>query len=559
MGKKSGAARVGVKTVRTSGRKAATETAARAVEPTSTPAAAAGAPPVLLSYQQAWVKDRASVAVWEKSRRIGASWCDASDSVLEAAAEDGQDVLYIGYSEDMTREYIDDCGMWARAFNFAASELREVMFDDVSEKGDIRQIKAFRIDFASGFKILALSSRPRSIRGKQGKVTIDEAAYHDDLPGLLKAALAMLIWGGRVRILSSHNGEDNPFNLLCKDVRAGKLRYSLHRTTFGDAVDAGLYDRAKLVLGKRFGYEDEDWNFVAFASREQWVEHMRGNYGDSAAEELDCIPAMGSGVYIPRTIVERASRAECRVIRWAKPPEWMFSDRRLEETDAWIADVLKPAVDALDSSKRHVKGRDFGRSGDLSVDSILEQYDAGRWRAALTLELRGLPFDVQEKIDTWLLENLPHFHHGKYDARGNGQQLAEAALLKYGPARIECVMASSKWYAENFPPYKAALEDQSCLVAKDEDEITDHRRIVLKSGYPTMDDGRDKGSDGKQRHGDRAIARVLSWAATRTEGEPPAGESIAPPADFGLPAAMRERRRPRMGLIGRINAPRRAA
>ena len=27
-------------------------------------------------------------------------------------------------------------------------------------------------------------------RGKQGKVTIDEAAFHDDLPGLMKAAMA---------------------------------------------------------------------------------------------------------------------------------------------------------------------------------------------------------------------------------------------------------------------------------------------------------------------------------------------------------------------------------
>ena len=154
------------------------------------------APVVLLPYQQRWVSDPADVAVWEKSRRIGASWCDASDSVLTAAPADGMDVLYIGYSEDMTREYIDDCAMWSRAFNRAAGEMEEVMFDDTDEAGDIRQIKAFRIDYASGFKILALSSRPRSIRGKQGKVTIDEAAFYDDLPALLKAALAMLIWGG---------------------------------------------------------------------------------------------------------------------------------------------------------------------------------------------------------------------------------------------------------------------------------------------------------------------------------------------------------------------------
>lgn len=493
------------------------------------------APAVLLSYQQAWVADQADVVLWEKSRRIGASWCDASDAVLTASAKDGMDALYIGYSQDMAREYIDDCAMWARAFNRAAGELQEVMFDDTDDQGDIRQIKAYRIDFASGRKVLALSSRPRSIRGKQGKVTIDEAAFHDDLPGLIKAAMAMLIWGGRVCILSSHNGEDNPFNLLLKDVRAGKLPYSLHSTTFTQALESGLYERVKLILGDR----------LKQSTRAEWEAAIRANYSDNAAEELDCIPRMGSGVYIPRTLVERCQRDGLTVLRLAKPAEWMFNDRRLEEADIWIGDVLKPAIDAL-ANVRSVLGRDFGRSGDLSIESVLQETSAGHWKAALTVELRRIPFDVQEKINLYLLANLPLFHHAKYDARGNGQQLAETALLKYGPARIECVMATPMWYAANFPPYKAALEDQSIEIPKGEDEIADHRRVILKNGYPTMDAGKDKGSDGEQRHGDRAIARVLAWAATRQEGQPAAGESVDADADTMLPERMATRRRATM-------------
>ena len=45
--------------------------------------------------------------------------------------------------------------------------------------GETRDIKAFRIDFASGYSIVALSSRPRSLRGMQGKVRIDEAAFEE--------------------------------------------------------------------------------------------------------------------------------------------------------------------------------------------------------------------------------------------------------------------------------------------------------------------------------------------------------------------------------------------
>ncbi len=509
------------------------------------PAQAQGdAPPVLLAYQQKWVGDPAEVAVWEKSRRIGASWCDASDSALTAGAEadaGGMDVLYIGYSEDMTREYLEDCAMWLRAFSLAAGAVQETIFHDIDANGETKEIKAFRIDCASGFKILGLSSRPRSLRGKQGKVTIDEAAFHDDFPGLMKAALAMMIWGGRIRVLSTHNGEENAFNLLVKDIQAGKLPYALHHTDFRQALDAGLFERVRLVMGKRLKEK----------TREEWEAKVRAFYGEGAAEELDCIASMGGGVYIPRPIIERCQRGAelCRVISWSKPAQWMFNDARLAETDEWIRDVLKPAVDTLLSAEaRHVKGRDFARSGDLSVDRILEDLGAGRWRAALTLELRNLPFDVQEKIDEWLLENVPHLHHAKYDARGNGQQLAEKALLKYGPARVECVMASAKWYAEHFPSYKGALESQFCELPMGEDELTDHRRVVLKGGYPTMDEGKDKGTDKQQRHGDRAIASVLAWAATQAEGQPPAGASLDAPPEHGLPAAMAGRRRLTMGF-----------
>jgi phage FluMu gp28-like protein len=343
-----------------------------------------------------------------------------------------------------------------------------------------------------------------------------------------------------VRILSSHNGEDRSFNLLCKEVEAGKLPYSLHTTTFTQALDAGLFDRVKLVMGKR----------LKETTREQWEARVREQYGADAAEELDCIPSMGSGVYIPRTLVERAQVKDeklCTVLRLVKPAEWTLNDKRLEEAERWIADVLKPAVDAL-PNVRSVLGRDFGRSGDLSIEGVLQEVEPLKWRATLTLELRRIPFDVQEKINLWLLENLPLFQHAKYDARGNGQQLAETALQNYGPARVECVMASPSWYAANFPPYKAALEDRSVELPRGEDEIADHRRVILRNGYPAMDDGKDKGSDGEQRHGDRAIARVLAWAATRAEGQPPAGESVEPALELWLPESMRERRRPTMGF-----------
>ncbi len=472
---------------------------------------------MLLPYQQTWVADQSDVAIWKKSRRIGASWCDASDSVLTAAAAEGMDVLYIGYSEDMTREYIDDCAMWASAFNRAAGAMEEGMFDDTLENGDIRQIKAFRIDFASRSKILALSSRPRSIRGKQGKVVIDEAAFHDDLPGLIKAAMAMLIWGGRVRILSTHNGEENPFNVLCREIEAGKLPYTVHHTTFAEALAAGLYERVKLVMGGRLKEK----------TRAEWEARVRENYGSDASEELDCIPKMGSGVYIPRMLVERCMVDGIPILRFQKPPEWVHDNNRKAETEIWIRDNLKPVMDAIPTTRRTAMGQDFGRSGDLSdIWPLQEEENKKAWRTCFLLELRNIPFDVQQQILFYVMDNLPLLHHAKFDARGNGQGHAEAALQKYGLARVECVMATASWYAANFPAYKAAYEDKTIIVPRSEDIIADHRRVILVKGNPTMDEGRDKGSDGGFRHGDSAIAGLLAWAATKCEAVPIEFESL---------------------------------
>lgn len=517
--------------------------AARKAAPKARPAAAkvqantatSPAPFVLLAYQQAWVKDQADVAVWRKSRRIGASWCDAARKSLVAAAAEaagGMDGLYIGYSQDMAREYIDDCAHWSRAYGLAAGETQETVFEDADENGAKTSIKAFRIDFASGWKILALSSRPRSLRGKQGDVTIDEAAFHDDLPGLLKAALAMMIWGGRVRILSTHNGEENAFNQMCREIEAGKLPYSLHTTTFADAIAAGLYERVKLVMGARLKAEDA----------KDWEEKIRAQYGETAAEELDCIPRQSSGSYLTRAMVERAQVDGVPVIRLSKPEGYELDDKRLAEAERWIADVLKPVVDAM-PNVRSVLGQDFGRDGDLSYASVLQDQGGGSWRESLALELRRIPFDVQHAIIAWLLDELPLWHHAKFDARGNGQAHAEALLQKFGPARIECVMATPAWYATHFPKYKAALEDRSVGIARGEDVIADHRRVILKNGYPSMDAGRDKGSDGLYRHGDGVIARVLAWAAAGAEGQPPAGESVEGERDTFLPEAMANRRR----------------
>ncbi len=475
-------------------------------------------PAVLLPYQRAWVADPSEVAVWEKSRRIGASWCDASQAVLSAAAEDGQDALYIGYSEDMTREYIDDCAMWAKAFSFAVSWLGEVVYTD-----EERDIKAFRIDFSSGKKILALSSRPRSIRGKQGRVTIDEAAFHDDLPGLMKAALAMLIWGGQVRLLSSHNGAANPFNEIVEDIRAGRLGYSLHRTTFREAVAQGLYRRVALIQGERLKDRTE----------EAWVDKIYAMYGETASEELDVVPSEGGGAFLPLALIEsrmlRPGEAGPDLIRrqFASAFGLLPEPQRAREVLGWCEEVLAPALTALDRKRWHGFGLDFARCADLTVLVALEEGKDLVQRPKLIVELGNCPFRQQEQVLSYVVDRLPRMRRGAMDAGGNGAALAEYAADRYGASRIEQIKLSEAFYLAEMAKFKAALEDATLDGLPRDDQCRDDLRAIRRingvpklPSVPTQRASASGSSAAVQRHGDFAIALFLANYALRCEALP---------------------------------------
>lgn len=265
---------------------------------------------VLLPYQQRWIADDSDLKVAEKSRRIGLTWAEAADNALtaaKAASAGGMNVYYIGYNMDMAIEYIEACAMWARVFNEAAGAIEEgeEVFQDDNEE---RAIKTYTIRFASGFRIVALSSRPANLRGKQGVVVIDEAAFHGQLGELLKAAMALLIWGGKVRVISTHDGDQNPFNELVNEVRSKQRKGSVHRITFQEAVAQGLFGRVCMRRGVEWSEADQA----------KWVSDVYAFYGEDAAEELDVIPSQGSGAWLTSALIEQRMVA-APVLRFTCP------------------------------------------------------------------------------------------------------------------------------------------------------------------------------------------------------------------------------------------------
>lgn len=469
---------------------------------------------VLIPYQQEVVVavDENEVVGIEKSRRTGITWDLGAVAVLHAGASrkaGGMDAMYIGYSLDMTREFIDVAAMWAKAFNQAASQVEECIFKDKTEDGE-RDIQAFRITFASGYEILALSSRPRSLRGKQGLVIIDEAAFHDDFPGLMKAALALLMWGGKVVFVSTHFGADNPFNEVINEVRAGKKPYKLIRITFDRALEEGLYKRICLVQGKEWSPEAEA----------EWREKIIAFYGDDADEELFCIPSKSKGAYLTSAIIEACMDKEVPLITWTPPAEDFvdWSEERTEQyTLAWLKENIKPYLDALPAGYCHFFGSDFGRTGDLSVFWPATEWPDLSLKTPFALELRGCPHRTQRQILFYILNNLPCFSGAALDARGNGSYLAEAARQEYGPALVAEVMISEKWYREVMPKLKAGIEDKAIILPKHANILSDLRSLQVVNGVARVPDKHSKDSTG-QRHGDSAVALAMLVYARETLG-----------------------------------------
>lgn len=449
------------------------------------------------------------VVVVEKSRRTGYSWGAswvASEYAAKAKSEGGMNVYYMGYNLDMAREFIEYVGEAGKTLELGASAIGETLWQDAGDPDN--QIKAFRVDFRHG-RVTALPSRPRSLRGMQGLVILDEAAFHDDLDELLKAALALTIWGGKVLIISTHDGEDNAFNQLIQDCRAGRKPYTVLRCDFDRAISEGLYHRICERTNK-------EWSAEAEAA---WREEIIQFYGDGADEELFCIPSKSGGAYLVRTVIEACMDPTIPVLRW-EPPASDFVDwsdgQRYREMRDWLKATLNPILSTL-PKRRSWFGEDFARNGDLTDIWPLHEVDGLTLRTPFLLELRDCPFSQQKQALFHVVHRLPLFSGGALDKGGNGAYLAERARQEFGKDIIEEVSFSESWNLANWPPAKAALEDRTTLIPKNENILDDFRAVKVIKGVPKVPrDARTKDHKGTgKRHGDSAVAYALATFAAR--------------------------------------------
>ncbi|MDH7971769.1 hypothetical protein QH494_06195 [Sphingomonas sp. AR_OL41] len=355
---------------------------------------------VLLPYQArclARMRAGVSLLVIEKSRRIGLTWGVAAFAVLTGSSQasaGGDNCWYMGYDMEMAREFIETCAMWARVFGIAAGEVDEEVLEGDGDK----PVMAFRIKFSSGFKIVALPSVPRAIRGKQGKVLVDEAAFHKSIGETLKAALALLMWGGQVIVWSTHDGVDNPFNTLIDDIRAGRRKGEVLKVDFDAAIADGLYERIALVAGVKGR---------SILPKDEWIADIFATYGDAADEELRCIPSAGSGSLI-------------------KPEDLAAA----EHDDAGKPELYTGGLYGI--------GRDVARRRDGQIILGGELIGDVAWLRDEYNEV-GQTFEHQDEYFDGLMRTR-NVLRAAIDQTGMGEKVVEDQQLKWGTYRVEGVL-----------------------------------------------------------------------------------------------------------------------
>jgi len=475
---------------------------------------------ILMVHQGQWLAIQAQIKLCEKGRRTGITFAEALDSVITAASRKsagGMDVFYIGDTKEKGLEFIGYCAKFSRVIAEAqasgVSEIEEFLFDDQDERGNTRQINAYRVRFASGFKIVALSSNPASLRGLQGKVIIDEAAFHRDVAAVLDAATALLIWGGRIVIISSHNGKSNPFNQMATDIRDGRYGDNaiVFRATFDDAVANGLYERVCFMKGEAPTPE----------GKEAWYKQIRNAYGPRKAqmrEELDAIPRDGNGVCIPGVWIDDAMRPDREVLRLALDDD--FANQPVYRREAYVADWidrnLAPVAKLLNPELRHFFGMDYARHRDFSIFCPMSLDQARHRDVPYVIEMHRVPTRQQQQILFWAIRHLPRFSGGAMDATGSGETLAEDTADEFGRSVIEQVKLSRAWYGAWMPRFVGLFEDGTITMPKDDSLHQDIRAIEEVDGIPMIVKARSQDLKDPElyRHGDFAGAGALANFAT---------------------------------------------
>lgn len=433
-----------------------------------------------IAPQRAWLRDPAIMRIAEKARQVG--WTDTV--AFETAKTEGQvqsrenqwDSWTTSRDTEQAQLFVADVLKWARHLQIGATDLGQTLIDE--NAGTTQQVR-----FASGLIAHSMSSNFNAQAGKRGHRNLDEFGLHEHQRSLYAIAEPGITWGGRLSIFSTHRGTGTFFNQLITEVRekGNPKRFSLHRVTLQDALDAGILYKlqAKLPVSHPVQEMDEAAYFDYI--------HAKAADEESFNQEYMCIPQDDSTCFIPYELLDAnkyraGEKWECTVEELARLPGPLYV------------------------------GVDIGRLHDLTVIWVVEK--AGPvflTRAVICLEKK--PFRVQEQTLYPILA-LPNMRRACIDETGIGRQFTERAQEAYGTWRVEGVTFTIESKDMLASPFRSTLEDANFRMPDDPKIFADFRAI--KKIQTAGDNVRFAADRGKNGHADRFWAAALARNAGGT-------------------------------------------
>nr|BDD48256.1 hypothetical protein 6 [bacterium] len=427
-----------------------------------------------LPYQNRWLDDKSPIKIWEKSRRIGATYVQSYEDVMDCVKDKGYDVWFSSADESAAREYIAYCEQWTKFLKIAAKKQGKiVVFSD-------ENIKAFVIEFANGRKIHALSSNPKSFRSKGGKVVLDEFAHHDNQDALWAAAKPCITWGYPLRILSTHNGQNCRYFKFVNQIKKGeqsssKKNWSLHTTSIQLAVEEGLVDK---IYGRSTTEQE----------RQEWIEEQKNNCFDEYTwlQEYCCEAVDEATAFLPYELISTCE-----------------TENLYQELAQLTGDIYV--------------GMDIGRKKDLSVIWIIEKLGLVNYTRMIKI-LEKTEFRIQEEI----LENILKHRNLRrccIDATGLGMQLAENAQQKFGKYRVEPITFTNRVKEDLAYNLRVHFENKTVYVPSEHEireDLHSVRRVATTAGNIRFDVEKSDASG----HADRFWALALALYAAQAKPWP---------------------------------------
>lgn len=435
----------------------------------------------LLPYQIAWLDDTSPIKIIEKSRRIGMTYVQALEDVMDTVTNKVPAVWFSSADESAAREYILYCHYWAKLLDVIAQDMGEIVLDK-------RGVKAHTIEFANGNRINALSSNPKGFRSKGGKVVLDEFAFHEDQDAMWAAAKPVITWGFPLRILSTHNGKQCRYYKFVEEAKKGRLKnWSLHTVDIYTAVKQGLADK---ILRKQ----------LTDAEREEWIELQRQDCFDETTwqQEYCCIAIDEASAFLPYDLIYSCE-----------------SDRTILESLSGVSGEL-------------YLGFDIARKKDLSVIWVDEMLGTVLYARKIT-ELEKMPFAKQKEILFEIL-NHPKMMRACIDSTGLGMNLAEDAQTEYGEHMVEMVSFTSPVKSQLAGDLKIQLEDRAKIIPNTfavREDFHSIRKFTTAAGNTRFDSVANEAGGHADRFWAAALATHAAKGMSPGGAEPPESESTS--------------------------------